>query len=89
MRSYAYGYTVACLLAFLEKVLTRAAVVNGTIPVAAQQVVTYEEYVVEHDISTEQARNAALAIDLNSSKSIQYKMCNVYLTPDLLQGLLC
>ncbi|KAF2884690.1 hypothetical protein ILUMI_21487 [Ignelater luminosus] len=66
MRSYAYGYTVACLLAFLEKVLTRAAVVNGTIPVAAQQVVTYEEYIVEHDISMEQARNAALAIDLNS-----------------------
>ncbi|KAB0803994.1 hypothetical protein PPYR_00964 [Photinus pyralis] len=31
-----------------------------------KQIIAYEEYVIEHEISMEHARNAALAIDLNS-----------------------
>ncbi|KAF5292777.1 hypothetical protein FQA39_LY13822 [Lamprigera yunnana] len=37
-------------------------------PTLQKEIIAYEEYVIEHEISTENARNAALAIDLRNIK---------------------
>lgn len=67
MLGYLFGYTVACLLALSRKSFAFPS--NNTISLVEKDFILYQEYIIEHEISTEQARNAALAIDLSKSKS--------------------
>lgn len=55
------GYLVATIIVFTKSIIVmEAADVNS--------LSKYEEYIVEHEISTTQARNQALAMNLDDSK---------------------
>ena len=57
------GYTVALLVLNLAPRAAFSPIIEY------DKGLRYEEYIVEHEISAGQAKNAALSIDLNSGKS--------------------
>lgn len=68
MKIYEFGYTIACLLS-LNGGRQAAARTTGS---EHENSIAFEEYVVEHEVSSMQARDSALITEIDDCKYFHF-----------------